>query len=138
MPQKIQPIGFWGRREATRAPTVGYTSSSIVKSTSKPKNNSLAGIRGVRSLSSTPSSVRATETAHTDHANHAAERALILPIPRLCWLAPSVTTLLYSTAVFQALRQTLRSRRSRTNFREWGFSEVRQESFKDHSFGGCA
>src|SRR5829696_1625577 len=108
MPQKIQPIGFWGRREATRAPTVGYTSSSIVKSTSKPKNNSLAGIRGVRSLSSTPSSVRATENAHTDHANHAAERALILPIPRLCSLALSVTTLLYSTAVSQALRQTLR------------------------------
>src|SRR5215216_5580755 len=109
MPQKIQPIGFWGRREATRAPTVGYTSSSIVKSTSKPKNNSLAGIGGVRSLSSTPSSVRATENAHTDHANHAAERALILPIPRLCSLAPSVTTLLYSTAVSQALRQPLRS-----------------------------
>jgi hypothetical protein len=40
--------------------------------------------------------VSVKETAHKDPANHAAARWLILPIPRLCSLAPSVTTPLYS------------------------------------------
>jgi hypothetical protein len=54
--------------------------------------------------------VSARESAHSDQANQAAVRRLIPPIPRLCFLAPSVTTLLYSTTVSQALRQTLRGR----------------------------
>jgi hypothetical protein len=52
--------------------------------------------------------VSARESAHSDQANLAAVRRLIPPIPRLCFLAPSVTTLLFSTTVSQVLRQTLR------------------------------
>jgi len=44
--------------------------------------------------------------------------ALISPTPRPSSLGPSVTTPLYSTTVSQALRQTLRSRRSKANFYE--------------------
>jgi hypothetical protein len=53
--------------------------------------------------------VSVRESAHSDQANQAAVRRLIPPIPRPCSLAPSVTTLLYSTTVSQALRQTLRA-----------------------------
>src|SRR5215217_3948640 len=65
-------------------------------------------------------------SAHTDQASHAAERRLIPPLPLPCSLAPSVTTPLYSTTVSRALRQTLRSRRSRTKFRESPKGEVRR------------
>ena len=48
-----------------------------------------------------------SERVASDQASHAA-RALIPPIPRPCFLAPSVTTLLYSTTVPTALRRLLR------------------------------
>ena len=54
------------------------------------------------------SAVNAKEVAHMDQANNAAVRRLIPPTPRSRWLAPSVTTPLYSTTVSKALRQTLR------------------------------
>ena len=50
--------------------------------------------------------------------------ALISPTPRPCSLVPSVTTPFYSTTVSRALRQPLRSRRSRTNFGESPKGEV--------------
>src|SRR5919112_254022 len=53
------------------------------------------------------SAVNAKEVAHTDQAINAAVRWLITPIPRLCSLALSVTTPLYSTTVSKALRQPL-------------------------------
>src|SRR5215204_2401274 len=51
--------------------------------------------------------------------------ALISPTPRPSSLVPSVTTPLYSTTVSRALRQPLRSRRSRTNFGECPECELR-------------
>src|SRR5215211_9080954 len=52
----------------------------------------------------------ATERAARDQASQATVRVRILPIPRLCSRAPSVTTLpLYSTTVSQPLRHTLRT-----------------------------
>src|SRR5829696_2209917 len=42
---------------------------------------------------------------HSDQASHAATRALILPSPRSCSLAPSVTTSLYRITVSQPLRR---------------------------------
>src|SRR5919112_3988404 len=54
------------------------------------------------------SAVNAKEVAHMDQANNSAVRRLIPPTPRSRWLAPSVTTPLYSTTVSKALRQTLR------------------------------
>jgi hypothetical protein len=50
---------------------------------------------------------------------------LILPFPRPCSLVLSVTTPHYSTTVSRALRQPLRSRRSRTNFGECPECELR-------------
>jgi hypothetical protein len=44
------------------------------------------------------------------HASQEAAQVLIPPTLRLCCLAPSVTTPLYSTTVSQALRQTLREK----------------------------
>src|SRR5215210_3089617 len=54
-----------------------------------------------------------------------AARVLLSPTPRPCPFAPSVTTPHYSTTVSQALRQPLRSRRSRANFRECPERELR-------------
>src|SRR5918998_1594346 len=75
---------------------------------------------------------------HSDQASHAATRALILPSPRSCSLAPSVTTSLYRITVSQPLRRNAlrgslyeaRSERTSENsvlakFAFWDFSEVR-------------
>jgi hypothetical protein len=43
------------------------------------------------------------------HASHVGRRWVALPTPRPCFIAPSVTILLYSTTVSQALRQPLRA-----------------------------
>src|SRR5215212_61971 len=51
---------------------------------------------------------------------------LIPPLPRSCSIVRSVTTPLYITTVCQALRQTLRSRISKANFREYPKGEVRR------------
>src|SRR5215208_5892494 len=83
------------------------------------------GTGGLYRASSTAEAARAMHSDHSDHANQAAVRRLIPPPPRRCSLAPSVTTPLYNTTVCQALRQTLRSRRSRVNFRELRYREVR-------------
>jgi hypothetical protein len=48
---------------------------------------------------SKPTTTKPSATPHTDQADQAAERALIPPTPRLSSVAPSVTTLLYSTTV---------------------------------------
>jgi hypothetical protein len=50
----------------------------------------------------------ATQSAASDQASHAETRAFALGTTRLCSLVSSVTTLLYSTTVSGALRQTLR------------------------------
>src|SRR5215218_86275 len=113
-PQKIQPIGLVGSREAISAPTVGYASESTPVSTARPgpSLNCLSpGTRGtsaVRKSSKRASATSAAHTAHSDQANHAAVRWLIQVTPRPCCLAPSVTTPLYNTTVSQPLRQTLR------------------------------
>jgi hypothetical protein len=73
------------------------------------------------------SAVSAKESAQPAHASQEAIRMLIPPsLPCPCSLVPSVTTPLYSTAVCQALRQTLRSRGSRVNFRERSECELRR------------
>src|ERR687898_2951198 len=113
MPQKIQPMGLVGSHEAISAPTAGYASDSTPVSTAKPGEYlnppSSKGSSSVMKSSTRASVMSTTHTAHSDQANHAAVRRLILPFPRPCSLAPSVTTPLYSTTVSQALRQTLRA-----------------------------
>src|SRR5215212_5375478 len=116
MPQKSQPMGLVGRREAISAPTVGNASQSTPVSTAKPspglspRSSGGRGTSPVRKSSERASPMSATQTAHNDLANQAAVRPLILPTPRSSSLAPSATTPLYSTTVSQALRQPLRGK----------------------------
>jgi hypothetical protein len=48
VPQKIQPMGFSGRREAINAPTVGNANDSTLKSTVKAGGVSVVGIGEAR------------------------------------------------------------------------------------------
>src|SRR5215217_9310956 len=100
MPQKIQPMGLAGRREAMSAPTVGNASESIPVSTAKAgaglcENTQalLVRLSSVEKSSERVSTMSATHTAHTDHANQAAVRRLILPTSRPCFFVPFVTTI---------------------------------------------
>src|SRR5215212_8004027 len=75
--QKSQPIGFSGRREATRAPTVenARTSSEMTAVFWREEVGSLSEAR------SSVSAVASTVSTHIDQANHEAVRWLIPPTP---------------------------------------------------------
>src|ERR687886_579269 len=60
-----------------------------------------------KTMRRTVRAVSAKESTHADHASGAAVRALILPTPRPCVLAPFVSIPFYSTAVSQTLRGPL-------------------------------
>src|SRR5215210_6531480 len=99
MPQKIQPMGLVGSREAMGAPTVGNASESTPVSTAKAGLGLSPGTpwgitSPVRKSSMRASVISTTHTAHNDQANHAAVRRLIGLTPRLSCLVPYVTTLL--------------------------------------------
>src|SRR5688500_3824465 len=120
-------MGLVGRREAIKAPTVGDASESTAIGMLKPRLALIPGRTGtvrVTKSSRKASPMSNTHTAHSDQANQPAVRWLIRLTPRPCLLVPSVTTLPYSTTVSQALRQTLRSRRSRANFRALWLDEL--------------
>src|SRR5215216_636857 len=98
-----QPMGFSGRLEAMRAPTSGKTKKSPEPSrpTVVRPAFQLLGTSAERAStnSATLPTNTATQRAASDQASQAAVRLLIPPDPRPCPLAPSVTTLLYSTTV---------------------------------------
>src|SRR5215211_236817 len=115
--QKIQPMGLVGRREAIRAPTVGYASDSTPVSTAKLVSTATPrpslslvgmGISPVRKSSMRASAISTTHTAHSDQASQAAVRWLIPPTPLPCFLVPFVTTTLCYKAVARVFRQPLR------------------------------
>src|ERR671921_2989293 len=111
MPQKIQPMGLVGRREAISAPTVGNASESNPVSTAKAgpglSPGTPAGMTSpVRKSSKRASPRSATHIAQSDHANHAAVRWLIGLTPRPCSLGPSITILLYGSSVSQTSRKS--------------------------------
>jgi hypothetical protein len=101
--RQIQPMGFSGRLEATRAPTKGKAKKGT--KTNRPLTVRLApqllgaGAARARTYSATLATNMATERAASDQASQAAARGLILPTPRPCSLASAVTTPLYSTTV---------------------------------------
>ncbi len=72
--QKIQPIEFFGRREATNAPTVGKLSAITLKSTVKASAVGLLAIGGVRNSSNTVVAKSTTHSAQIDQANQALGR----------------------------------------------------------------
>src|SRR5215212_11214212 len=92
----IQPMGFLGRLEAIRAPTSGKARKATPKmstSLTPAVPQELGGCTDrVRKDNTTVATNMVTERAPSDQASHAAVRVLILPSPRLCCLAPSVTT----------------------------------------------
>src|SRR3712207_5270119 len=110
--QKIHPMGFSGRREATKAPTVVNVRASKGRRTMKPRLGKIRSeaLRNPNPSTPPPKVANGKENAHMDHAIHMAVRCLIPPTTRSCSLAPSVTTPLYSTIVSQALRNALRGR----------------------------
>src|SRR5215218_2592265 len=112
--RQIQPTGLRGRLKEIRAPTTGKARKGT--KTNKPAIVRSApqltgtGAERARRRSTTLIKNMATERAASDQASQVAVRVRILPIPRLCSRAPSVTTLpLYSTTVSQPLRHTLRT-----------------------------
>src|SRR5215216_545470 len=107
--QKIQPMRFSGRREATTAPTVVNVKASKARRTILPRLGKIRAEALKNPSTPPPKAANGKEIAHIDHAIQVAVRVLITPTPRSCSLAPSVTTPLYSTTICQALRQTLRS-----------------------------
>src|SRR5215208_655596 len=113
-PQKIQPMGLAGRREAMSAPTVGNASESIPVSTAKAgaglcENTQalLVRLSSVEKSSERVSTMSATHTAHTDHANQAAVRRLILPTSRSCFFVPFVTTITLQDRILSSISTTV-------------------------------
>src|SRR5215211_3728048 len=107
--QKIQPIGFSGRREATTAPTVVNVKASKARRTIVPRLGKIRAEALKNPSTPPPKAANGKEIAHIDHAIQVAARVLIPPTSCPCSLAPSVITPLYSTTVSQTLRQTLRA-----------------------------
>ena len=102
------PMGWAGRREAMRTPTVEQLATIIVLRNANSKTGA-PGCDRFSARNTRPSAVRTRERAHTDHASRAEASGLTLPPPHpCCSLAPCVTTLLYSTTILLTLRQALR------------------------------
>src|SRR5215218_6669850 len=102
-------MGFSGRCEAIKAPTTENDAIRVAMATIEgpPKAVKISPrVRLLRRPRIGLAAASATHSAHNDQAGHAATRALILSTPRPCSLAPSVTTVLYSTTVSRALRQS--------------------------------
>src|SRR5918998_2511470 len=114
--RQIQPIGFWGRLEAIRAPTRGKAKKGK-KITRPPISPPVPHVLGDRvagapykdmMVSTTLAKNMATERPASDQASQEAVRRLIpLPLCPCSSLAPCVTTPLYSTTVSKALRTAL-------------------------------
>src|SRR5215211_1897469 len=100
----IQPMGFLGRLEATRTPTMGKARKGTrpTMSLTVPTVTQLPGDCADRAstYSATRGTNMATERPASDHASQDELRVLIPLTRRLCCsLAPSVMTPLYSTTV---------------------------------------
>src|SRR5919107_4011872 len=100
--RQIQPIGFWGRLEAIRAPTKGKARKGK-KITSPPMSPPVPHVLGDRDagtpykdmmVSATLAKNMATERLASNQASQAA-RWLIPPTPRSRSLASPVTTPVY-------------------------------------------
>src|SRR5215208_834228 len=100
-------MGFSARCEATRAPTTENDTVQAARVTIVgPQAIKISPrVRPLRRARIRLATASARHSAHSDQASHAATRALILPSPPSCSLAPSVTTSLYRITVSQPLRR---------------------------------
>jgi hypothetical protein len=73
MPQKIQPVGFAGRRDTTTAPTVGQARESNAVETARIRLGLSGGTRksGVRTSSNRLEAISTTHSPHKVQANRA-------------------------------------------------------------------
>src|SRR5918995_637129 len=101
-------MGFSGRCEAMRAPTTANDTVQVAKVNIPSETKISPRVRPLRRARIKFAAASATHSAHSDQASHAATRALILPSPRSCSLAPSVTAPLYKITVSRSLRKALR------------------------------
>src|SRR5215210_6436991 len=78
MPQKIQPVGFAGRRETMTAPTVGQARDSKAVERARIRFGLSGGTRksGMRMSSRRLEAMSITHSAHKNQARRAAVRAL--------------------------------------------------------------
>ena len=131
--RQIQPIGFWGRLEAIRAPTRGKArkGKKITRPLMGPAVPHVLGgrVAGASStdmmVSATLAKNMATERPASDQASQEEARVFALPSSRSRRCVPSATTPLYRTLVSQALRNAVREG-IRTNFLELRQHEVRR------------
>src|SRR5215207_4142616 len=81
--QKIQPIGFPGCREATKAPTVAKDKNTRANPTLRTSGlRGLAvGVAEFRICSAPSPAMDINESTHSDHASQEAARWLIPPTP---------------------------------------------------------
>src|SRR5918997_3313134 len=106
--KQIQPMGLWGRLEAIRAPTKGKARKGTMKTNTmlKPPVPQVIGgcADGGRMMyNATFATNMISERVASDQASHAAVRALMPPMTRPCFLAPTVTAPLYSTTASRVL-----------------------------------
>src|SRR5919107_4449088 len=122
--KQIQPIGFSGRLEAIRAPTIvkarkGARINRLPMAPPEPQSLESCAAGAVtykdKMVSMAPATNMAPERPASDQASQEEARVFTLPTSgsRCCVL--SATTPLYRTIVSQALRNTLRRNSGRTS-----------------------
>src|SRR5829696_7063758 len=131
--RQIQPIGFSGRLEAIRAPTIvkarkGAWINRLPMAPPEPQSLKGCAAGAVtykdKMVSMAPATNMAPERPASDQASQEEARVFALPSSRSRRCVPSATTPLYRTLVSQALRNAVREG-IRTNFLELRKAEVR-------------
>jgi hypothetical protein len=132
--RQIQPIGFSGRLEAIRAPTIvkarkGARINRLPMAPPEPQSLESCAAGAVTYKDKMVSMALATNIAPerpaSDQASQEEARVYALPTSRSRRCVPSATTPLYRTLVSQALRNALRES-IRTNFLERRAYELRR------------
>src|SRR5215216_5760628 len=130
--RQIQPIGFSGRLEAIRAPTIvkarkGARINRLPMAPPEPQSLKGCAAGAVtykdKMVSMAPATNMAPERPASDQASQEEARVFALPSSRSRRCVPSATTPLYRTLVSQALRNAVRES-IRTNFVELRKREV--------------
>src|SRR5829696_6250431 len=131
--KQIQPMGFSGRLEAIRAPTIvkarkGARINRLPMAPPEPQSLEGCAAGAVtykeKMVSMAPATNMAPERPASDQASQEEARVFALPSSRSRRCVPSATMPLYRTIVSQALRNTVRES-IRTNFVERRYGEVR-------------
>src|SRR5215208_2155080 len=139
--KQIQPMGFSGRLEAIRAPTIvkarkGARINRLPMAPPEPQSLESCAAGAVtykdKMVSMAPATNMAPERQASDQASQEEARVFALPTSRSRRCVPSATTPLYRMLVSQALRNAVRES-IRTNFLELRHSEGRRNRVRRSS-----